>query len=191
MFFPDDDCEIEPPDDPCPWLWETAEAIREAAWGLVEQALPAVGSGCEPPLTSYVAMGAPVAEMYDAVSVHLVSNAMTPDSARLKADVSSCGDGIYPRWLTTWRVELWLNGYPSVRQGEKGIYVPSPERLHAANQWLYALGNAMHRGLSDAQASGQIEVPNAIDRVTIGSLSPLPPQGQAVGWRVDVVTETR
>ena len=184
-------CSTEPPDDPCPWLWETAQAILDAAYDGAEAVVGPPGSGCVDPLDSYVSLSRPVAEHYDAVSVYLASLDMTPDSRRAKAELSGCGDRLHPRWSAAWVVSVWLNGYPVAREVEGRLTVPTPEALGLANQWVYAVGHAAYQEVSRRQVTGELEVPEAIDRVTLGPLTPLGPLGGAAGWSFQVVSETR
>lgn len=175
-------------DSECPWLWQTAEALRDAALVGLAPYIPPVDSGCEDDFATYISMGQPVAEMRDGLSVNLVNVTMEPDSARQKARFSGCGDRFHPALQATWNIELWENGYPVVEKAGGGWVVPAPDLLTAVNQHVYTHGIAMYAALHAAQADNTLDLPANTSRVTVGQMVPLPPLGAAVGWRIGVVT---
>jgi hypothetical protein len=190
-LLPLPNCDLpEPPEDACPWLWETAQAILAAALVGLDPYIPVADSGeCEDPFSTYVSMSAPVAERYDALSVYLVRLGPDAQSKALKANLPGCGDGLFPNEQAEWVVELWENGYPTARKLDNDvIVVPSPAELAAVNRWLYAHGNGVYQALTSAQAQGITGLPAVIDKVIIGDMVPLGPQGQAAGWRIPVTT---
>lgn len=176
----------------CEFLVLIGEALLTA--GLVGLApyLPPTEGPCADPFSSYVSMGPPVAEFYDALSVHLVSYGQTPESTGRLNRIPDNPPGVYPMNQAVWRVSLWENQYPAVQvEGDEIIYFPTPEAIHAVNRHVYAHGIAAYDATQTAIYHGGIrdDLPAKVEKVTLGTMFPLGPQGMAVGWAWDVVTE--
>lgn len=170
--------QYEPPDAGCGFLYDTGQAILAAALTGLEPFIPP--DSCGQSFDAYVSMNAPVAEFCDALSIHLVSYG--PSAAR--AITSECADGAYPQQVAKWQVQLWENCYP----GATADGPPPIPTLDAVNEHVYAHGIAAYVGAVSSWASKTILLPPQVTSMTFGDLTPLGPQGLAVGWKFDVAT---
>lgn len=189
MLLPFSPCGIPPdlPETGCAWLAETGEVILAEALSGLLPFIPDDSGPCADTFDTYLIMGPPVAETYDALSVNLVSYGMSPQAKALWQKAGSCGQG-YPATAAEWNVVLWENCWPQPEVNGETVTVPSPEMLDAVSQWTYAHGMAIWNAVTLAVVSGSWELPRQITNVTVGDLTPLGPQGGAVGWKFAVTT---
>ena len=178
-LIPFDPCSGDAEPGDCMVLPDIGEAIL--ALGLVglEPFLP-VGE-CGYDFHTYLSMGRPVAEFYDALSVHLTD--FGPDQ---RTSISSCASGVWPTLIATWQVELWENCYPVV--DDNGI-PPTADELNRVNRFVYAHGLAVYNALLAGWLNKTGIFPPAVGQIRFGPLQPLAPQGAAVGWKFTVITE--
>lgn len=176
----------EPPESGCDWLGETgAELLATALSGL----LPFIpDENCtNDTFDTYLSMGPPNAERYDALSIYLVRYGMSPQGATQWTRLGACSN-IYPQMQAVWEVQLWVNCWPGAKREGETLIVPAPEKLDVAAQWMLTYGVAIQNALTLAMVKGTWELPQQITKVTIGDLTPLGPQGLAVGWKIPVTT---
>lgn len=194
MLLPRVDCDIEePPEGSCTFLHDAAVAALDAALVGLDPFLPdAEEPGCAP-FRAYVSMNRPVAEVYDSLSIHLVRYSLHPESKRLADSTGPCAPPISVRHIAAWRMELWENGYPVGRKTDTSYTPPAPETLDAVNAHLYAHGMAAYSALHTAIARrGQpdgIVLPSVIEKVAVGDMVPLGPDGGTAGWAWDVLMD--
>ena len=168
--------DIPTPDAGCSFLYDTGQAILAAALTGLEPFIPpdSCGQSCD----AFVSMGPPVAEFCDALSIHLLSYGPTGQ----RVFPSECADGAYPQQVAKWQVQLWENCYPGATT-EGG---PSVELLDHVNEHVYAHGIATYVAVVSGWADKSIVLPPQVTSLTFGDLTPLGPQGLAVGWKFDV-----
>lgn len=175
----------EPPDTNCAWLADAGAEVLAAALDGLLPFIPPTGGPCEDTFDTYLSMGPPVAEQYDALSIYLLRLGPTPTAATRMAANGSC-DGIYPKLQAQWEVQLWLNCWPQARRVEDHFVLPAPEKLSNAAEWMLAYGIATYNSTMLASIGDTWEMPAQITNVSIGDLTPLGPQGQAVGWKFPI-----
>ena len=173
-LIPFDPCSGDTEPDDCTVLPDIGEAIL--ALGLVglEPFLP-VGE-CGYDFHTYLSMNKPVAEFYDALSIHLTD--FGPDQ---RATINDCASGLWPVLIATWQVELWENCYPVVDMAALGAAIR--ERVTDAH------GLAVYNAVLSGWLNKTGIFPPAVSGIRFGPLQPLGPQGAAVGWKFTVITE--
>ena len=180
-------CDVPAPQTDCEFLFDTGRLLLDIALAGLTPYLPP--SEADDTFDTYVSMGPPVAEFYDALSIHLVSFGAPP--AR-RAPASS-NTGVWPVQVAEWDMRLWENVYPVPRSaGEGVIAVPPPAEYQAVNRHVYAHGTAIHNALTTAQVANTLGLPRWVDKVTIGALKPISSalgESGAVGWKIEVATE--
>lgn len=175
-------CDVPEPETPCDFLFDTGQAILDVALAGLGPYIPA--SDCDS-FSSYVSLNRPVAEHYDALSVHLVDYGPFRNADQPLATI----------YRIQWRVELWENQYPGAERIDDNLVVPSPDTINDVNRHVYAHGMAVYNALMVGTANcgcghqGGFDFPDQIGRTTLGPLVPLGPTGTAVGWAVTVFTE--
>lgn len=182
-LLPFSPCDIPAPETSCDFLFETAEALLEAAAeGLADYIPPAE---CGDTFETYVSMNPPQAEFYDALSIHLRSY-----GTRAPAPKSANGMTYsFPLQRAVWSIRLWENQYPGAERIGDELHVPSPDKLTKVNEHVYAHGMGLYNTFIAKVVNAQIPVPEQIGTITWGDLTPLGPEGVAVGWAFEVVTE--
>lgn len=195
-LIPNTNCDVaELPPQGCDFLFQTGEAILLAALIGLGPYLPDPDGPCAEEFATYVSMGPPVAEFYDALSIYLVSYDQTAESKARMARVTDNPRHVLPVFIATWRMSLWENSYPAAEKTPDGelISYPSPQQLHAVNASVYAHGIAAYDALAVSIYAGsqtiREDMPRQIEKITVGGMRPLGPQGTAVGWGWDVTTE--
>jgi hypothetical protein len=178
----------EPPESNCEWLALAGQEILAAALDGLLPFLPDAGGPCAGTFDTYLSMGPPNAEFYDALSVHLVRFGPTPASVRARERGGFCPPAQFPQQVAEWRVTLWEQCWPAARTENEKIVVPAPETLDVAAQWSYAHGIAMYESTVAAMVNSTWSMPSQIKLVTIGEMTPLGPQGLAVGWTFPAFT---
>ncbi len=177
-------CDPSPPEHNCGFLYDTAEALLAAAADGLDPFLPP--ADCDT-FDTYVSMNAPVAEFYDALSIHLVRYGATNSAANM-GNLAACNPGVYPQQRADWTIRLWENQYPAAEETDEQIVVPSPDRLSAVNEWLYAHGIAIYNAVVAGAVAGSLGLPPQVSKVLVGDLTPLGPQGASAGWSFNVTT---
>lgn len=177
-------CDPSQPEHDCGFLFDIAETLLAVAAAGLSPFLP--DGSCDP-FETYVSMGPPVAEFYDALTIHLVRYGPTVQAGRMDG-MAACNTGVYPQQEALWTLRLWENQYPAAEEQDDQIIVPAPERLHAVNEWLYAHGIAIYNAVVAAAAAGSLGLPPVVSKARIGDLTPLGPQGLAAGWGFNVTT---
>lgn len=178
-LIPFDPCSGDAEPGDCMVLPDIGEAIL--ALGLVglEPFLPTDECGYD--FHTYLSMGKPVAEFYDALSIHLADFGPDP-----RATINACASGLWPTLIATWQVELWENCYPVV--DDNGI-PPTADELNRVNRFVYAHGLAVYNAVLAGWLNKTGIFPPAVDGIRFGPMQPLGPQGTAVGWKFTVTTE--
>ena len=189
-LLPFTDCTVpEPPPTECAWLAAAGNEILSAALDGLAPFIPPTSGPCADTFETYLTMGPPVAEFYDALSVHLETFGPTPSAVRAR-EATSCPSGLFPQQQARWVVTLMENCWPPARREGETIHVPPPEDLNAAAEWSYAHGIAMYEAVVTAMVKNSWEMPTQVTSVVVGDLKPVgpQPQGLAVGWRFPVDT---
>ena len=177
-LIPFDDCSGDAEPEDCTALADIGEAIVALGLTGLEPFLPT--GECGHDFHTYLSMNKPVAEFYDALSVHLVE--FGPDPREVYND---CASGLWPTLVAQWRVELWENCYPVVDDNGK---IPTADELNRVNRYVYAHGLAAYNAVLDGWFNKTGIFPPRVTGVSFGKLTPLGPQGGAVGWAFTVNT---
>ena len=171
-------CDTPAPEGECEFLFATAEALLAVA---VEGLAPFIPpADCGDTFDTYVSMNPPIAEWYDALSIHL-----TAFGARQVRGIPEFG--VFPPQRAEWDMRLWENQYPVMRDDR----VPLPEHYNAVNAHVYAHGLAMHQALVGKKVLGALGLPPVMGETVIGDLTPLGGSGGdagAVGWSIKITT---
>ena len=173
-------CDVPAPEGVCDFLFATAEQLLAVAAAGLEPFLPP--SGCGDSFDTYVSMNPPIAEWYDALSIHLVTFGTAPSRSAVPEF------GVWPQQQAKWDMRLWENCYPAPT---KESPYPSPATYNAINAHVYAHGTAIHQALMVAKVRDALGLPATVAECVIGDLTPLGgPAGDAgaVGWKVDITT---
>lgn len=174
----------EPPETNCDWLAEAGNEILGAALDGLADFIPS--GSCDDTFDTYLSMGPPVAERYDALSVYLQRFGPTPQAVNERARAGDCPPAIFPSQQALWQVTLWENCWPAARTEGETIIVPAPERLDAVAQHVYAHGIGMYEAVVAAMVNNTWNMPEQVTLVTVGDMTPLGPQGLAAGWTFPV-----
>lgn len=191
-LLPFSPCDIAAPDTACDFLFDAAELLLGAgAEGLAPFIPP---SDCGDTFETYVSMGPPKAEFYDALSIHLVTYGNRPmatrhPTANVYPTEGASQTGVFPLQRAVWSMRLWENQYPGAERTEAGLVVPSPDRLDAVNRHLYAHAMGLYNGFVLKAIQNDLNLPPQITGVTWGDLTSLGPDGTAVGWSFEITTE--
>lgn len=161
----------EPPEDACVALFDTGEAILEAAWSGLEKYAPQVGSPCFPGVERYVSLGAPPADTCDMLGVHLLRY----DLAGGNTERTRALDRYAMQYVSEWSVDLWERCYPSPQEVDGRVLLPPLDLLHDINRHLYAHGIDMYNAV-------KTEFATPCENVVMGPLTPFAPLGQCAGW---------
>lgn len=162
----------------CGFLYDVAETILATATEGLTPFIPP--PSCGDTFTTFVSHGKPVAETYDALSVHIVG--FGPGQMR---SVSACATGVWPPTVATFRIELWENCYPVATQ----TGLPSPDELNDVNMHLLAHGAAIYNAVFGGWVDKTMALPPSVTDVAVSDLAPLGPQGGAAGWGFTVSVE--
>lgn len=173
-------CDVPAPAGDCDFLFATAERLLEAAASGLTPYLPP--SACGDTFETYVSMNPPIAEWYDALSIHLVTYGAQPTRGQAPEF------GVWAPQVAEWDMRLWENAYP-VMVDDK---VPPASLYNAVNAHVYAHGMAFRDALIAAKMGDTLNLPAQIGETVIGALTPLGGSGSsagAVGWQVKITTK--
>lgn len=124
-------------------------------------------------------MNTPVHGYREGLSVHLVNFGQVTDFQG-----GDCATGMFPRQSATWQVQLWEGCYPTITQDG----LPDFDSLNGVNEHVYAHGIAIYEAVVSGWVNKTILLPPQVSSMQVGRMTPLGPEGPAVGWRFDVTT---
>lgn len=175
-LLPFSSCDVPAPEGECDFLFVTAERLLAVAAAGLEPFLPP--SACGDTFDTYVSMNPPIAEWYDALSIHLVTYGNAPSRSQAPEF------GAWPPQQATWDMRLWENSYPVMHDNE----VPPPSLYTSVNAHVYAHGMAFREALLGAKMTDGLGLPSQITETLIGPLTPQRGEAGAVGWKVEIIT---
>lgn len=195
-LLPNTRCGPPAPETSCDFLFDIGSDLIEAALVGLAPYLPEPDNACGDTFETYVSMGQPVAELYDALSVYLVSYGLTPESSGWQGRHSRDVLGVSPQFQAVWDMALLENCYPVAEKNAEGdiIYLPTADALHDVNRYVYAHGIGAYDALSVAITQGTLPNPVGptgrprVEKHQLGPMLPQGPQGAAVGWRWQITT---
>lgn len=164
-------------DQSCNWLARISQHLLEQTYSAISGCF---NGGCEGEVTAYITTGQGDDGVMDALTVALL--AIDPSALTISKGPSL--------WRATFDVRLRESGWPVVRVADGVIVPPPPEEQAMAVSQLLAHGEAIHRRLSSLKASSSLTPPGmTCSQATIGSLTPIFPQGGVAGWTVLVTID--
>lgn len=132
------------------------------------------------PLAAYVTLGQGNDGIPDALTV----------SATTFNTSAASRPGSFGLWRVDFAVILRESGWPIAHVEGDAIVLPSPTLQAAASAHVYAMGEAMHRKLSQMYIGRSLAPAGAAcTNASLGAMFPLPPQGGVVGWQASVTAD--
>lgn len=159
----------------CVNLYDIANHILAEVYDAIQECYPP--EGCCDPLAAYVTLGSGDDGIPDALTVSV-------DSINGSANTIPGGFGL---WRANFNVLLRESGWPTAYAEGDTIVRPHPSDQARAAQHVFSMGEAIHRRLAKMQSSrAMVPIGIRCSNASIGSMTPLNPQGGVAGWQVSV-----
>jgi len=131
-------------------------------------------------IVAYVTMGNGDDGISDALTVAFLSTTASPNTRA----------GQLSLYRATFDVRLRESGWPTAVVEGKAIVLPDPAVQAAAARYMLGRGEAIHRRLAHLSTSrGLVPAGVRCSNGSVGSLSPLAPQGGVAGWTTQVTID--
>ena len=172
------------PSSPCEGSAQACTSLYDIADHLLTEVFDALlataEASCCGEIAAYVTVGQGDDGAQDALTVSITSITSSPNTR-------PGGLGLY---RASFDVRLRESGWPTVEVAGEEILLPEPTRQATAAAYLLSRGEAIHRRLSALMTSRGL-VPEGVrcSNASIGTLSPLYPQGGVAGWAIPVVVD--
>lgn len=172
------------PSSPCEGSGQTCTSLYDIANHLLTEVFDALLATAEPSccgeIAAYVTVGQGDDGAQDALTVSIVSITSSPNTR-------PGGLGLF---RGSFDVRLRESGWPTVEVAGEEILLPEPTRQATAAAYLLSRGEAIHRRLSALMTSrGLVPAGVRCSNASIGTLSPLYPQGGVAGWVIPVTVD--
>lgn len=164
----------------CVSLYDVAAHLLTECYEAINECYPA--ADCCEALSAYVTMGRGDDGVVDSLVVAF---------GNIRTDPGSTPGVGFATHTAQFDIILRESGWPTVALDAEGaIVLPAPAEQHAAARHAYSHAEAMYRRLAYLQNTRGLTPPGTpCTRQSLGTMTPLNPQGGVVGWQVPVFVQ--